>query len=131
MLDSAADVLRWLIIASGAVLFCQCVWRVFWPGAAYAVKMRVTALGILAACAVLTAFSHIGDGWAWALPLALLGMRAVFAQAPWLYLGFKIAGGAYLLYLAFRMWMGAKQPFGLVAKKSADGATRRNFHSRA
>ncbi|HTV53181.1 MAG TPA: LysE family transporter [Steroidobacteraceae bacterium] len=39
--------------------------------------------------------------------LALLGVRAVLAQAEWLYICFKLLGGAYLLYLAWRLWRGA------------------------
>ena len=39
--------------------------------------------------------------------LALLGLRALIAEAGWLYLGFKLAGGVYLLYLAWRLWRGA------------------------
>ena len=36
--------------------------------------------------------------------LALLGLRALIAEAGWLYLGFKLAGGVYLIYLAWRLW---------------------------
>jgi threonine/homoserine/homoserine lactone efflux protein len=40
--------------------------------------------------------------------LALLGVRAVFARAEWLYVSFKLLGGIYLCYLAWRLWRGAK-----------------------
>src|ERR1700735_4451822 len=40
--------------------------------------------------------------------LALLGMRAVFARAEWLYIIFKLFGGIYLCYLAWRLWRGGK-----------------------
>ena len=79
------------------------------PGPSFVMVMR-TALARSRSDGVAAAFG-MGIGGVIFCTLALLGMRAVFAQAPWLYLGFKIAGGAYLLYLAFRMWMGAKQPF--------------------
>jgi threonine/homoserine/homoserine lactone efflux protein len=36
--------------------------------------------------------------------LALLGVRAVLAQAEWLYVTFKLLGGVYLCYLAWRLW---------------------------
>jgi threonine/homoserine/homoserine lactone efflux protein len=39
--------------------------------------------------------------------LALLGLHAVIAKVPWLYAALKLLGGAYLLYLAFRLWRGA------------------------
>src|SRR5262245_38906339 len=79
------------------------------PGPSFVMVMR-TALARSRADGVAAAFG-MGIGGVIFCTLALLGMRAVFEQAPWLYLGFKIAGGTYLLYLAWRMWMGAKQPF--------------------
>lgn len=42
--------------------------------------------------------------------LALLGVRAVLAQVEWLYVGFKLVGGSYLCYLAWRIWRGARLP---------------------
>jgi threonine/homoserine/homoserine lactone efflux protein len=41
--------------------------------------------------------------------LALLGLRTLLMQAGWLYLGLKIAGGLYLLYLGLRLWRGASE----------------------
>jgi threonine/homoserine/homoserine lactone efflux protein len=79
------------------------------PGPSFVMVMR-TALARSRSDGVAAAFG-MGAGGVIFCTLALLGMRAVFAQAPWLYLGFKIAGGCYLLYLALRMWMGAKRPF--------------------
>jgi len=79
------------------------------PGPSFVMVMR-TALARSRADGVAAAFG-MGIGGVIFCTLALLGMRAVFEQAPFLYLGFKIAGGGYLLYLAARMWMGAKEPF--------------------
>src|SRR6185312_1169189 len=42
--------------------------------------------------------------------LALVGVRAVIAQVEWLYLAFKLLGGAYLVYLGIRLWQGGKPP---------------------
>ncbi len=36
--------------------------------------------------------------------LALAGLTALLSQFEWLYLVLKIAGGAYLLYIAFAIW---------------------------
>jgi threonine efflux protein len=36
--------------------------------------------------------------------LAILGLGAVFAAHPPLRLGFQVAGGAYLCYVAFKLW---------------------------
>jgi threonine/homoserine/homoserine lactone efflux protein len=42
--------------------------------------------------------------------LALLGLQAVLAKVAWLYAAVRVAGGLYLLYLAFRLWRGAAEP---------------------
>jgi threonine/homoserine/homoserine lactone efflux protein len=87
------------------------------PGPSFVMVMR-TALSRSRADGVAAAFG-MGIGGVIFCTLALLGLRAVFVQAPWLYLGFKIAGGTYLLYLAWRMWMGAKEP---LAGETGDAA---------
>lgn len=45
--------------------------------------------------------------------LALLGLRAVLAHVAWLYAGFRLIGGLYLLYLALRLWRGAVHPLAV------------------
>ncbi len=42
--------------------------------------------------------------------LAVLGLRTLMAEGGWLFLGLKIAGGLYLVYLAWRIWQGASEP---------------------
>ncbi len=42
---------------------------------------------------------------------ALLGLHALFAAVPWLYISIKILGGAYLIYLGYKIYRGAKQAF--------------------
>ncbi|HTN95483.1 MAG TPA: LysE family translocator [Nordella sp.] len=42
--------------------------------------------------------------------VALLGLTALLAQVEWLYMVLKLAGGAYLIYLAIRIWRGAREP---------------------
>ena len=49
----------------------------------------------------LAAAAGMGLGAAIITAFALLGVRVVIAQVEWLYIGFKLLGGAYLLYLAF------------------------------
>ena len=48
---------------------------------------------------------------AWTL-LALLGLGVVFELFPAVYVGARIAGAAYLLYLAYRIWRDASAPVG-------------------
>ena len=43
----------------------------------------------------------------WTL-MALLGLEAVFRLFPWAYATAKLIGAAYLLYIAWQMWVGAK-----------------------
>src|SRR6185437_8975570 len=54
----------------------------------------------------------MGLGAAIVCGLALVGLRALIAEAGWLYIGFKLAGGVYLIYLAWRLWRGAAKPSG-------------------
>jgi threonine/homoserine/homoserine lactone efflux protein len=42
--------------------------------------------------------------------LALLGLRTLMTEAGGLYTALKIAGGVYLVYLAYRIWRGATEP---------------------
>ncbi len=46
---------------------------------------------------------------------ALFGLDLLFEVAPWLYLSIKIAGGVFLLYLAWKLWTGAGKPLALEA----------------
>lgn len=42
--------------------------------------------------------------------LVLLGLQAVLAGVPWLYLLLRFAGGAYLIYLGLSIWCTATEP---------------------
>ena len=69
----------------------------------------------------------MGLGAALVCALALVGLRAVIAQAEWAYIGFKILGGAYLCYLAWRLWRGAaapSSPEGVAPVSSRSGLAR-------
>lgn len=46
---------------------------------------------------------------------ALTGLAAVFEVVPWLYAAMKTCGALYLLYLAWGMWRGARQPLDAAA----------------
>ncbi len=55
--------------------------------------------------------------------LAMAGLTALLAQAPWAYLAFKIGGGAYLLYLGWRLWRGAQEPMVAVPESEPRSAS--------
>jgi threonine/homoserine/homoserine lactone efflux protein len=60
---------------------------------------------------------------------ALLGLQALLASVPWLYLAMKLGGGAYLMYLGYRIWKGATSPLILADSRGTDArqSLRRSF----
>ena len=44
---------------------------------------------------------------------AMLGLHVVLTVVPWAYLGLKIGGGAYLMFLALQLWRGAREPIAM------------------
>lgn len=78
------------------------------PGPSFVFVVR-TSLATSRRDGVASAFG-MGLGAVILATLALLGLRAVLTQITWLYIAFKLAGGIYLLYLASRLWRGAKTP---------------------
>ncbi|MBK8158986.1 MAG: LysE family transporter [Rhodospirillaceae bacterium] len=59
--------------------------------------------------------------------LAVIGLQALFMQVDWLYMAFKIGGGAYLVYLGFLLWRGAKQPLQAEAANPSRSGVFRTF----
>ena len=55
--------------------------------------------------------------------LALGGLQALLMQVTWLYLILKALGGAYLMYLGYLIWRGAKHPLDV----RANGAVARGW----
>jgi threonine/homoserine/homoserine lactone efflux protein len=64
----------------------------------------------------LASAAGMGLGASIVCALALLGVRAVFARAEWLYIGFKFLGGVYLCYLAWRLWHSGKAETAMAAE---------------
>ena len=77
----------------------------------------------------IAAAAGMGLGAVTLAALALLGLRAVLAEVTWLYIGFKAVGGLYLLYLAYRLWRGAKQPLAVddAMPRANSAGWRRSF----
>ena len=78
------------------------------PGPSFVLVAR-TAVAVSRSDAVATALG-MGLGGLIFAAAALLGLQVVLAAVPSLYLGLKIAGAAYLIYLAVRLWRGAGAP---------------------
>jgi threonine/homoserine/homoserine lactone efflux protein len=69
----------------------------------------------------------MGLGAAFLCALALIGLRAVIAQVEWVYIGFKVLGGAYLLTLAWRLWRGAAPSAAMSAQQTQAERPRRGL----
>jgi len=67
----------------------------------------------------LAAALGMGVGGATFGVLALAGLSALLQQVEWLHLALKILGGAYLIYLAIRIWRSATTPL-VVDEPGAD-----------
>lgn len=86
------------------------------PGPSFLFVARLSAES--GARAGLAAALGMGVGGGLFAILAIAGLTALLTQAPWLYLGFKIFGGAYLIYLGYRLWRGAGEPMPMAAPES-------------
>jgi threonine/homoserine/homoserine lactone efflux protein len=59
--------------------------------------------------------------------LALAGLTALLSQFAWLYLLLKVAGGAYLVYIAVNIWRSAKEPLEVSEAATSHRAFGRSF----
>ena len=81
------------------------------PGPAVLVAVQTTlARGRRAGIATGGGLACVAALWTLA---ALLGVDAVFTAFPWAYATAKIAGAAYLLWIAVKMWRGAGEPLAV------------------
>jgi threonine/homoserine/homoserine lactone efflux protein len=81
------------------------------PGPSFVLVAR-TAVAVSRRDGIAAALG-MGLGGVFFASLALVGLQAVLAQIGWLYLGLKLLGGLYLLYLAVGLWRGAADPIAL------------------
>jgi threonine/homoserine/homoserine lactone efflux protein len=87
------------------------------PGPSFVLVVR-TALADSRHAGLASALGMGVGGVAFA-SLALLGLHAVLLQAGWAAVVLKLAGAAYLLYLAIALWRGADAPLAVAADDAA------------
>jgi len=92
------------------------------PGPAVLVAVQTTlASGRRAGVATGSGLAVVAALWTLA---ALLGVDIVFTAFPWAYTAAKIAGAAYLLWIAVKMWRGASGPLELRPRPGLSGFGR-------
>ncbi len=90
------------------------------PGPSFILVAR-TAVAISRTSAIASAFG-MAAGASLLATAALLGLNALFQQIPGAYVSLKLAGGAYLLYLAYQTWRSAGRPILAESNAAADDA---------
>ncbi|QGX98109.1 LysE family translocator [Roseovarius faecimaris] len=95
------------------------------PGPAFVVSVRLAASeGFRAAVALALGFGLGAALWAGA---AMAGLALVFELVPQLFVGLKLLGGAFLIYIAIQTWRHASAPLpdpGAVTSRSVGAAFR-------
>jgi threonine/homoserine/homoserine lactone efflux protein len=95
------------------------------PGPSFLFVTR-TAVAVSRRHGIAAAFG-MGVGASLVCALSMIGVRVLLSQAQWLYVGFKILGGIYLVYLAWRIWRGAAAPMDDTERAPASTKLSRTF----
>lgn len=96
------------------------------PGPSFVLVAR-NAVGLSRHDGLATAFG-MGVGGIVFGGVALAGLYTLLQAVEWLYIGLKIAGGAYLIFMASRIWRGADLPVTVgEAPAERPGSVRRSF----
>jgi threonine/homoserine/homoserine lactone efflux protein len=91
------------------------------PGPSFVLVAR-TSIGLSRRDGLATAIG-MGIGGVCFSGIALVGLYTLLEAVTWLYTGLKIAGGLYLVYIASKIWRGARAPLTMDTIQPAD---RRN-----
>ncbi|MBU9277844.1 LysE family translocator [Burkholderia gladioli] len=89
------------------------------PGPSFVLVAR-NAIGLSRRDGLATALG-MGIGGLVFAGVALAGLYTLLRSVAWLYVGLKVAGGLYLLYLALQIWRGAKRDFAFDADIARHG----------
>lgn len=96
------------------------------PGPSFVIVAR-NAIGLSRSDGLATALG-MGVGGIFFGSIALAGLYTLLQAVEWLYVGLKIAGGAYLIFVASKIWRGAAHPIAMDnALEGKPGNTRRSF----
>ncbi len=96
------------------------------PGPSFVLVAR-NAIGLSRRDGLATAFG-MGVGGIFFGGVALAGLYTLLQTVEWLYIGLKVAGGAYLIYVAWKIWRGAGHPITVDATLTASrGSVRKSF----
>ncbi|SAL42409.1 lysine exporter protein LysE/YggA [Caballeronia peredens] len=98
------------------------------PGPSFVIVAR-NAIGVSRADGLATALG-MGVGGIFFGGIALAGLYTLLVAVEWLYIGLKVAGGLYLIYIASKIWRGAAQPMQMSMQRDASvpaGNVRKSF----
>ncbi|MGV7240826.1 LysE family translocator [Caballeronia sp. M23-90] len=93
------------------------------PGPSFVLVAR-NAIGLSRADGLATALG-MGVGGVFFSGIALAGLYTLLSAVAWLYVTLKIAGGIYLIYIAFNIWRGASSPISVDQTRSAQARNLR------
>ena len=90
------------------------------PGPALLISVKTTlTAGRRAGLAVGAGLGLMAALWTLA---ALMGLEVIFTAFPWAYVAVKTVGALYLMYIAYGMWKGARDPLAPTDVKPAHHA---------
>lgn len=96
------------------------------PGPSFVLVAR-NAIGLSRSDGLATALG-MGVGGIFFGGVALAGLYTLLQTVEWLYIGLKVAGGAYLIYVASKIWRGAGNPITVDATlTTSSGSVRKSF----
>ncbi|MGF6643203.1 LysE family translocator [Paraburkholderia sp. GAS82] len=96
------------------------------PGPSFVIVAR-NSIGLSRRDGLATALG-MGIGGVFFSGIALLGLYTLLAAVTWLYVSLKVAGGLYLIYLASKIWRGAKTPLAFnQGQANASANPRKSF----
>jgi threonine/homoserine/homoserine lactone efflux protein len=96
------------------------------PGPSFVLVAR-NSIGLSRSDGLATALG-MGAGGIFFGSIALAGLYTLLQAVEWLYIGLKIAGGAYLIYVASKIWRSAKHPVAVEGEQPVrPSSARKSF----